>query len=275
MKKYGKQNFERKILEYANSRQELLEAEQRYTDLYGLPNPDIGYNLKRGGRKGSSGATHTAEWKQKHSGSGNGRYHKPVSKETRKKISEAKKGNGKGIKNPKKGRPGVKKPPGFGDKISAARLGKSLSEEAKAKIRNQNLGKMIVTDGAQEFVVRLGESIPEGCYRGRSNSVICKLKNAKHPGLKGEKNGVYGKHQSQEVKNHISDKAKKRLSIYNPHNIRVVCIETGEIYESIKEANIKNNLKSIGACISGRTQTAGKLHWEVYDENKIYQTSQI
>ena len=59
------------------------------------------------------------------------------------------------------------------------------------------------------------------------------------------------------------------------HNIKVVCIETGEIYESIKEANIKNNLKSIGACISGRTQTAGTLHWEVYDENKIYQTSQI
>jgi hypothetical protein len=134
---------------------------------------------------------------------------------------------------------------------------------------------MSVTDGAQEFVVRLGQSIPAGYYKGRSNNVICKLKNAKHPGLKGEKNGMYGKRQSEDVKNRISDKAKKRLSIHNPHNIKVVCIETGEIYESIKEANVKNNLKSIGACISGRTQTAGTLHWEVYDENKIYQTSQI
>lgn len=52
------------------------------------------------------------------------------------------------------------------------------------------------------------------------------------------------------------------------HNIKVVCIETGEIYESIKEANIKNNLKSIDWRLHKwqntdcRNVTLGGIRWK-------------
>ena len=44
---------------------------------------------------------------------------------------------------------------------------------------------------------------------------------------------------------------------------RVLCIETGDIYDSIKEATEKTgvNPKNIGQCCNGRRKTAGGFHW--------------
>lgn len=69
---------------------------------------------------------HNSQWgnNEAHKGAKNGRFGRPVSESTKKKISEANKGRkfSKEV-NKKKGRPGVKKPDGFGEKIRKANLG--------------------------------------------------------------------------------------------------------------------------------------------------------
>lgn len=51
---------------------------------------------------------------------------------------------------------------------------------------------------------------------------------------------------------------------------KVECVETGIIYESIKEAGIKTNTNhgGISNCCRGITKTAGGFHWKYVDEKK-------
>ena len=51
---------------------------------------------------------------------------------------------------------------------------------------------------------------------------------------------------------------------------KVECVETGIIYESIKEAGIKTNTNQggISNCCRGITKTAGGYHWKYVDEKK-------
>lgn len=46
---------------------------------------------------------------------------------------------------------------------------------------------------------------------------------------------------------------------------KVICIETGEIYNSMKDAAKANNIKisGISHCICGYAKTAGGLHWKL------------
>ena len=42
---------------------------------------------------------------------------------------------------------------------------------------------------------------------------------------------------------------------------KVKCVETGIIYNSVKEAEEKNNTKHISSALNGSRKTAGRLHW--------------
>ena len=104
---------------------------------------------------------------------------------------------------------------------------------------------------------------------------------------KGEKNGMYGKHHTEETKQKerlshmrenlsedtiykmsVAKKGKKRdrqsveKQIATISN-KVICIETSVIYNSIKEAGRLNNIDP--SCISkvcrGKRETAGGFHW--------------
>jgi group I intron endonuclease len=68
-----------------------------------------------------------------------------------------------------------------------------------------------------------------------------------------------------------SDETKKKLSESHKGlgSKKVICIETGVVYDSIKEASEKNNIKGrghISACCKGGRMTAGGYHWEYYKE---------
>lgn len=43
---------------------------------------------------------------------------------------------------------------------------------------------------------------------------------------------------------------------------KVKCVETGIVYDSISEANKKNNCFHIKDCLKGRRKTSGGYHWE-------------
>lgn len=54
------------------------------------------------------------------------------------------------------------------------------------------------------------------------------------------------------------------------HSKRVQCIETEIIYNSIKEAAIKNNVSKSGICnaCNGKQKTAANYHWRYYEEQE-------
>lgn len=44
------------------------------------------------------------------------------------------------------------------------------------------------------------------------------------------------------------------------HKVR--CLETGDVYESIREAIKRTNICGIGKCLKGKQKTSGGYHWE-------------
>ena len=108
----------------------------------------------------------------------------PVSQETREKISKANKGRSYSEKvNKTKGRPGVAKPEGFGEKISKAQKGRKKTAQELANLREgakksaeKNRGKSIYNNGLVEIRLHPNEEIPEGFIKGRLQRVIQNLK---------------------------------------------------------------------------------------------------
>jgi group I intron endonuclease len=86
IKKYGKENFRKDILEYCNSREHLNEREIYWIDIFNSRDLKIGYNISLGGRFIFSSCEHSEVSKQKMSKSRKGHT---VSDETKKKISES------------------------------------------------------------------------------------------------------------------------------------------------------------------------------------------
>ena len=86
IKKYGKINFNKDILEYCNNQKQLDEREIYWIDILDARNPKIGYNIEHGGN-GSGKVSEITKIKLSNSHKG-----KKFSKEHRRKISEALKG---------------------------------------------------------------------------------------------------------------------------------------------------------------------------------------
>lgn len=88
-----------------------------------------------------------------------------------------------------------------------------------------------------------------------SQETLNKMRNNKN--INGSKNPFYGKHHKQETKQKISQ----------ANGIKIMCIETKTIYQSIMDAERKTgvNRSSIIRCCKGRYNTAGGYHWKYVD----------
>ncbi len=126
--------------------------------------------------------------------------------------------------------------------------GKHHSEETKLKISNRNKGK----------------------FSGEKNPMYGKR-------FFGRDNPNFGNKWSEEQKEKASKYWKKHshFSINNPNKRSVICITTGEIFETITEAMEKYNIKGssdIGKVCKGISKTCGKtetglrLKWMYYDD---------
>lgn len=250
LSKCGKENVKREIIEWCYSRQELNEREVYWIAFYNSTDKDIGYNVHKGGQGGNS-LGDTKLWSEIHLGEKNGRYGKPTSEETKVKISKANTGRKYSDEvNKSKGRPGVKKPEGFGEKVRASRLGKTTPEETRQKISKALKG-------------RTHETSPE------TRKKISNALKGRH-GPSDEANGMYNKHHSEETKLKISIKNKGKFAgSKNPRARKVQCIETGKIYECIKDAIEDTGITTIGACCKGTIKICRKsgTHWRYIDED--------
>lgn len=86
-------------------------------------------------------------------------------------------------------------------------------------------------------------------------------KNAVRKPKYGEDNNMYGKHHSEETKRKISE---SRLGSKNWRAKTVLCVETGDVYGSVKDAFRETGIhfSSIAKCCCGVNLTAGGFHWK-------------
>ena len=147
-----------------------------------------------------------------------------------------------------------KKPDGFGDKISRAQKGRKKSELELLHLRESN--KIIAEKN-----------------RGKKRSAETRNKISKsllgHKGLSGKDNPMYGKSHSKEAREKISKAKKGKYTLGNSPNSKcVICIDTGEMFTSIKEATLKYpKATHISDCCKNIIKSSGKLHWRYKDEN--------
>lgn len=261
VRKYGKENFKREILDFAYSPEELNTVEIKYIlDLNCVSDPRY-YNLVEGGGT-VTGMVHSEVTIEKlrvrmrgennyfygkhFDGESNPFYGKHHSQASRLKMSASHKGK----PSWSKGKTGIHSEESL-EKMRSAKLGVPLSKEHVEAIRHAQSGE-------------------------------------KHP--------MYGKKHSEHTKDIIREKArgrvvleetKKKMSasqksrFSNPQNkierptISVICVTTGITFKSIKEAAEFYNIKSpstISYACRGTRKSAGKspegtcLKWKYCNE---------
>ena len=103
---------------------------------------------------------------------------------------------------------------------------------------------------------------------------------------RGENHPLWGTHRSQAVRDAVSN-ARKGIKFTDEHRKhlseshkgvvnecllkKVKCVETGQIFNSIKEAKAfcGNNNIHIGEVCRGKRATAGGYHWQYYEQEVI------
>jgi group I intron endonuclease len=154
------------------------------------------------------------------------------SEETKKKIGIANKGNPSWIA-------GKHHSTETKTKLSEIHQGATMPDEVKKKISEAHKGVKLTKDHVEKIA---------NANRGKKRSdeqkahISCALKG--HKGVK----------HTQETKDRIASKLSKPIK----------CVETGIVYNSIREAERHTGISSGGivGCLKGRHHTAGGYHWE-------------
>ncbi len=146
-----------------------------------------------------------------------------------------------------------------------SRKGHPVSEETREKLRRAHLGKTLTEEHRKKISLSLiGRESPT---KGRKTSEETKQKQRESMLGKnaGEKNGMYGKHHTEEARKKMSE---KRKGGNNPAARCVICLDTGKVYSCIKEAANDTGACRTGItkCCLGQRKTCGKLHWEYYNK---------
>jgi group I intron endonuclease len=168
IKKYGKENFKREILEFFDTKQEAFDAQEKYIKLYKSHVSQCGYNISW---KGGHDVKNSGPWVGKH-----------LSPAHRKKISEGLKGKNvwsKGSKHSEETKrkisdseKGKKISVETMRKMSEASKGKPKSNEHKEKCRVANLGKK----APRKICEYCGKDVAVNVY-ARFHGAKCKFKN--------------------------------------------------------------------------------------------------
>lgn len=160
------------------------------------------------------------------------------------------------------------------EKISKSKLNKPLSEEHKKAISNGSIHRSLSEEEKNNLMESWwlwyengGKEILSKNMSGEKNPMYGKhhtkeWKEYMSKNFSGENAPNYGKHFSEETRKKISEAAKNR--VVKP----VICINTGEVFKTTKEAGISKNISpsNITCALKGKQKSAGKDS----DGNKIY-----
>ena len=168
-----------------------------------------------------------------------------------------------------------------GGEISA--IGFKHTEESRKRMSALKSGKnnpfygKHLTDEHKEHL-RQAMSGEKNHFYGKHISEESKQKRlAKVKGMfAGEKNPMYGKHHSDETVKKIKDALKGKFEgANNPSAKAVICVETGEVFATMKEAEAKTGIlwQGISHVVRGVRHTAGGYHWKYYEEGNKHDHS--
>jgi len=243
IKKYGRENFSRDIICFADNKKELNKLEEYYIELYHAVISHEYYNLKEGGDSGNpwSGKSED-EIKEicKKISNNNSKYWsgKQRNNETKKKISQTKTGKYIGEKHP------------F--------YGGHHSEESKKKMSEANIGRPAHNKGKSMSKEQRQKLIEIRTGTHHTEETKQKMSEVR----RGENNPMYRKQFSESHKKKISQNhyCKGKFGFDNPSSIPVICITTLNIYASATDAERKTgiNSKSICGCCKHKRKSAGK-----------------
>lgn len=231
--KYGWSNVESKILFDNLTAENANRIEQICIALFRTNDRRFGLNITMGG---------------------DGAVGRPLSKETKRKMSETRKGKYTGKNSPN--------------------YGKHPSEETREKMSKSQKERY-----TKELHPMKGKHLSEETKQKISNSLKGKLI--------GDKNPFYGRQHTEETKKKIgeasskrkaSEETKKKLSVSHmgsaPTNAKtVICEEKDMVFYTIKLAASYTGATSAGIakCCNGRQQTSGGYHWHEATEEEIKQ----
>lgn len=70
---------------------------------------------------------------------------------------------------------------------------------------------------------------------------------------------------------------KEKIEKKKPLMKKVICIDTGEIFKSLKEASLKYNVSdgAIYNCCSGKSKTCANMQWAYYEDGKVYNKTKV
>ncbi len=242
IQKYGWENFKHEILFEKLNQEEAKAIEIKLIEQYNTTDRLYGYNISKGGDTGNglSGINHPLYGIHKlgKNSPNYGKHHSQISKD---KISEA-------------------------HKLMIGELnpfyGKHHSDETKEKIRNQNKGRFIGKENPRaKPVICLETGIIYDTVK------IAADENNLHSGnivnsceMKRNKTGNLHWQYLQDYKNGIKIDILKNVG----NSKKILCVETGIVYDSIKQASVDIGVDTSGISkvCSGTRKLAGGYHFK-------------
>ena len=227
---FGWDDFEHEILYSDLPEEKAYELERDLIREYNSCDPKCGYNKTRGG-KINPGIIRSADYRKhlsdRMAGENHPFYGKHLSDEHRQRISESNRGHVVSEETRRK--------------IGEANRGRIKNEETIRKWRKSHEGYA----HSEETRRKIGEA-----NRGKVISEDTRRKI-------GEANR--GRIASEELRRKMSDSSSNKR--------RVICVETGVIYDSMREAaaSVNTPRSNIGSVCTGKTKTAGGYHWTYVD----------
>lgn len=130
--------------------------------------------------------------------------------------------------------------------------GKVHSEETKALIRAKAIGRKT----SEETKLKISNALKN---RPVSEATRQKLSLA----LMGKNTGNIPWNKDKSIPRNIVEKANETKKLRKVGQKPVVCLETGQIFESLMEAARFAGISqsTLSNCLAGRAKTAGKYHW--------------
>lgn len=159
------------------------------------------------------------------------------------------------------GNTGVKMPDHVKENLIRLSTGRHPSEETRKKLSAARKGVKFT----EEHKRKISESLKGKPREGHPMAEEAKEK-IRQANL-GRKNPHKGVPRSAETRKKLSESLKGKLA---PNRKKVICVETGEIFDSLTEgAKCKGtNEQNVSACLRGKRNKAGGYHWEFYKEGE-------
>lgn len=236
IQKYGWDNFKHIIVLQNETFEYACSVEKCLIKHYKTKDPKYGYNLTDGG-EGMCGWSPSDEWRRKQSENKKGI---PLTEEAKRKISIANTGHSCSEETRKK----ISEHHADFSGENHPMYGKHPSEETRQKMSDAQKKRFSIPENRDLYRKKHAEESKE------------KMRQAK-----------IGKRHSEETKRKISDWQQS----HPQEKAKLVrCKETGEIFNSINEAQRKLHIYHIGDNCRGKLKSAGGLHFEFVDkENAI------